>query len=68
MYGEMTDRIAKFKLGEGEGRFLSDADPECAIALSVYWNAFGPHGSNPSKLCIDALFADVERKIAEVGS
>lgn len=64
--GEMIDRIAKFKRGEGEGRFLSDADPECALALSVYWDAFGPYGTKPSKVSIDYLFSDVERKMAEV--
>lgn len=64
--GEMIDRIVAFKRGEGEGRFLSDADTECALALSVYWDAFGPHGTKPSKESINYLFSEVERKMAEV--
>jgi len=64
--GEMIDRIVAFKRGEGEGRFLSEVDPECASTLSVYWDAFGPHGAKPSKESINFLFSEVERKMAEV--
>lgn len=62
-YGQMVANIVKFKLGEGEGRFLRDADPQTADTLNFYWAAFGPHGSHPAKHCIDDLFARVEEGV-----
>lgn len=58
----MIERIVAFKRGAAEGRFLRDVDPQCADAMAVYWDAFGPHGAKPSKESIDFLFSEVERK------
>lgn len=64
-HGEMVNRIVAFKRGEGEGRCLRDCDPACADALNHWWECFGPHGKKPCKVCVDNLFNEVERRLAE---
>lgn len=59
-YGEMVENLIKFKLGEGEGRFLRDVDPETADALNSFWDCFGPHGSCTSGSSIFDLCEHVE--------
>lgn len=64
-YDEMIKRIVAFRLGHGDGRYLREVDPQCADAVHAYWEQFGPFGLKPCKTCIDDLFRQVEKGIAE---